>query len=80
MKFKDLTGKRYGNLVVIKLSDNRRDKHHGASWVCRCDCGNLIVVRADNLIGGHSTKCSDCNAYGGSKSVIYDGCDLDGTL
>lgn len=52
--FKDLTGQRYGRLVVIGL------KHHSykkIQWLCKCDCGNETVVTTGNLKRGNVKSC-----------------------
>ena len=36
-KVKDLTGQRFGRLIVIKRVN---DKRQGTFWLCKCDCGN----------------------------------------
>lgn len=47
---KDITGRRYGKLVVIKRDEEKSKEKKRAYWICRCDCdGKLISVRADNL-------------------------------
>lgn len=46
----DLTGKRFGRLVVIR----RLDKNY---WLCKCDCGNQKEILGSNLRTGHSTSC-----------------------
>ena len=54
----DLTGKRFGRLVVKKLS--HKEKHPDRSyiyWECKCDCGNRTVVRAGNLRYGSTKSC-----------------------
>lgn len=51
----DLTGRRFGRLVVIGFAS--RDKHRNASWKCRCDCGRLSTPRQGDLIMGRSTSC-----------------------
>lgn len=54
----DMTGQRFGKLVVVKLHDTVPS---GARWLCKCDCGNEIVVVRGNLIkksrGTVSCKC-----------------------
>ena len=40
--FKDLTGQRYGRLVVEKL--DYKDRYGQIHWRCRCDCGNYTSV------------------------------------
>lgn len=54
-KFVDLTGQRFGRLVVIKLSTPKGTKHH--KWLCKCDCGNECTVSRDNLISGITKSC-----------------------
>lgn len=51
----DLTGRRFGSLVVISRAHNS-DSHH-ARWFCQCDCGNTAVVYSSNLIRGHTRSC-----------------------
>lgn len=37
-KFIDLTGKRFGKLLVLRKSE-KKTTSHGCVWVCKCDCG-----------------------------------------
>lgn len=52
----DLTGNRYGRLVVISR-DAPKKGYHGAMWRCRCDCGNETIVNSQNLKSGNTTSC-----------------------
>jgi len=52
---KDLTGKRFGRLVAIGPTDERRNGY--VMWECKCDCGNTVLVRSASLIGGKKTSC-----------------------
>jgi len=52
---KDLTGMRFGKLVVVRPTDKRRCTR--VVWECRCDCGNLTYVRSDNLVQGKTKSC-----------------------
>ena len=54
---KDLTGKRFGMLTVVKRATNT--KLGKACWLCKCDCGNETVVRSHNLLS-HITKSCGC--------------------
>lgn len=51
----DLIGKRFGKLVVIGKSENRRRRHQ--LWVCQCDCGNICEKPTGELNGGTATSC-----------------------
>jgi hypothetical protein len=50
---RDLTGIRFGRLVVIKLSHS--GKH--SFWECLCDCGKKTISRADWLKSGEKASC-----------------------
>ena len=58
MKLLDLTGKRFGRLVVLN-----KQGHKGKliAWRCKCDCGNETVVSVSNLLN-NSTKSCGCLA------------------
>ena len=43
-KAMDLTGQRFGKLVV-----QRRDPGNEAKWICRCDCGRMKSIRGTSL-------------------------------
>ena len=44
----DLTGKRYGKLVVVSESETNGYKKK-TKWLCKCDCGKYKDIRADAL-------------------------------
>lgn len=56
MGYIDMTGQRFGRLVVIK-----RALHHSsngnARWWCLCDCGNEVTVDAQHLRRGITSSC-----------------------
>ena len=51
----DETGNRYGRLVVIERS--RNDKFGQAMWLCKCTCGNDIIVLGGNLRRERTRSC-----------------------
>lgn len=54
----DLTGIRFGRLLVTSLSSQRtKDERHRPCWNCVCDCGTLKVVPGQSLRGGHTSSC-----------------------
>ncbi|MTV82564.1 AP2 domain-containing protein [Lactobacillus sp. CRM56-3] len=52
----DLTGKRFGRLVVIKKAPSSA-KNGNARWLCRCDCGNQIIVDSQSLRRKSTRSC-----------------------
>lgn len=50
----DLTGDRYGRLIVLKEVEQ---SGYMRRFLCRCDCGNETIVRMSNLRTGHTTSC-----------------------
>lgn len=50
----DLTGKRFGRLMVICRVDNRGKD---LFWLCKCDCGNEKEIDGNNLESGNTTSC-----------------------
>lgn len=51
----DLTGQRFGRLVVVSRSDNCRPK--APKWVCHCDCGKTVTTRSCSLFSGGTQSC-----------------------
>lgn len=55
-KYRDLTGLRFGKLVVLKR--NEANTNGGKpQWDCVCDCGNHTVVPASDLISSNTRSC-----------------------
>ena len=53
--FRDLTGMKFGRLTVLKRVEN--NKHGQACWLCKCSCGNEIVVVGGSLKSGLTQSC-----------------------
>ena len=55
LRKKDLTGKRFGKLVVLEKTEEKC----GTSWLwrCRCDCGTVCVKPTNRLNAGWVTSC-----------------------
>ena len=51
----DLTGQRFGRLVVIR--EYGRAKDGQVTWLCKCDCGAETVVLAGNLRKENTKSC-----------------------
>lgn len=55
-----LTNQRFGRLLVLWRAGAavRKDgKGARAIWECKCDCGILVKVKAENLRSGHTKSC-----------------------
>lgn len=57
--FIDLTGQKFGKLTVVKrvedyISPKRKRQ---IQWLCKCDCGNEIVVNGNSLKKGYTKSC-----------------------
>lgn len=50
----DWTGKRSGKLVGLRRVGSKSGHF---MWLCRCDCGNEVVVRSDKFGNGHTQSC-----------------------
>ena len=73
----DLTGKRFGRLVVI-AEDHLENRQY--YWLCKCDCGNLTVKSGNEMKWGKVKSCgclrAECKpplmqTHGMSRSKLY---------
>ncbi len=63
LKSKDLTGKLFGKLVVVKKHE-KRSINNRILWECICECGNTCIIAGDQLNrgskngkGNHTRSC-----------------------
>jgi len=54
-RFKDLTGMRFGRLIVIARAPGLKRKN--ALWLCECDCGMQIIANGADLRVGDTKSC-----------------------
>lgn len=53
-----LQGDRFGRLVILtEIPKENRKKSSVREVLCQCDCGNVVIVRTDNLKSGNTTSC-----------------------
>ena len=70
---KDLTGKKFGRLTVLKQIDDyiapNIGKHY-ARWLCECDCEHhtRIIVRQSHLKSKHTLSCG-CHKIEKTKKI-----------
>lgn len=51
----DLTGRRFGRLIVLQRV--RNNQRGNTVWHCQCDCGKQVDVVGYSLTGGKSKSC-----------------------
>lgn len=77
--FRDLTGQRFGRLLVKHFANF--DTHHSTMWVCLCDCGKTHIASRNNLTSGHTKSCgclareiesAQMTKHGGKKTRLYN--------
>lgn len=70
----DLTGQRFGRLVVLGRAGSDNAGH--PKWLCRCDCGNTVIARGAYLRGGNTQSCG-CYGHelsaGGERRRTHSG-------
>lgn len=54
-KARDLTGQRFGKLVALEATTERKDG--SVVWICECDCGSRILVPCNLLTSGRVKSC-----------------------
>lgn len=66
----DLTGRRFGKLVVLERDKSRPDIPY---WICQCDCGRIKTVQGANLKrtdGEQTVSCGCFHQSKGEKKII----------
>lgn len=53
---KDLTGQKFGKLLVIGEPKNGQNGR-GTLWLCQCDCGNKIYKYSTDLVNNKTRSC-----------------------
>lgn len=84
----DMTGQRYGRLVVVEFL--QVDLKRRSIWSCLCDCGSVIATRRYSLISGLVKSCGHCPtntikkekqhmvcSIGNRVEFIFDNTDID---
>ena len=59
---KDLTGKRFGKLIVEKITEQRVNQK--IIWQCKCDCGSVVYVKSGSLLNGDTKSCGCLKSLG----------------
>lgn len=62
----DLTGQRFGRLVVLSHAGSSQG---GVLWRCRCDCGAEIVENRHHLTAGNRISCGCAQREAGLRNL-----------
>lgn len=60
-------GSTFGQLTVIGPA---RSSDHHTRWTCRCTCGRVCIMRADNIILGRAKSCGLGHRYSPEQSLL----------
>lgn len=79
MTFKDITGMRFGRLLVIErgLNDKRYKGTTPTRFWCMCDCGNKKLISSSNLQKGITNSCGCLAKERSSARLIAKAVDPD---
>lgn len=59
--FQSLVGHRFGKLKVLERVENNQ---HRVKYKCKCDCGGIAIVDANNLRSGNTISCGCIKSKG----------------
>ena len=57
IKKRDLTGCRFGKLVVLHAVSEVKEGYGASVWRCRCDCSKEVNVMYFGLVSGNNKSC-----------------------
>lgn len=66
-RFKDLTGRRYGRLLVVGLA-GKKIKHY-TTWTVQCDCGVIKDITQGGLDSGRTNSCGCFRREDSSRKI-----------
>lgn len=77
----DMTGQRFGRLVVLGPEELDVPMANGQklAWRCRCDCGNEIVITRKGLVSNKTQSCGCLLAESSAKRLPSAVGQTDGT-
>lgn len=69
----NLTGERFGRLVVLRRTEDMVSPSGSkdVTWECQCDCGNFTEIYTEALKTGHTRSCGCQNSIGEYSILRY---------
>ncbi len=84
IKWKEMVGSKFGRLTIIRVDSGSCGGEH-SKITCRCDCGNITIVKSNALQCGTTKSCGCLHAeksaqrgrelrtkHGMRKNPVYD--------
>ena len=77
--FNDLTGRKIGELEILRRTENNISKP--TMWLCKCSCGNEKEILGKDILSGHTKSCgclrkkvtgNKSRTHGLSKTTLYN--------
>lgn len=65
-QYDDLSGQKFGKLLVLKRDKNTDNKR--VKFICQCECGSIVSVQANHLTSGEIQSCG-CLISGGENRI-----------
>ena len=68
----DLTGKVFGKLTVLYRSEqkHKRGSREYPLWVCRCECGEIVLRMSESLTTKKERMCTRCLQKESAKAML----------
>lgn len=71
---KDMIGKKFGMLTVLKEIEERNSRGL-VCYLCKCDCGNEVAVCGRDMTRGHTHSCGCLHKQiARDKHLTHGGC------
>ena len=59
--YKEMVGRKHGRITVLGKALNSKKNCNGSLWVCKCACGNFLLLRSKGIKKGESQdRCNEC--------------------
>ena len=72
MRLIDLSGQKFHRLTVVKRHPEN-NKQNKPMWVCKCDCGKVVIVTGSDLKSGNTKSCGCLDKEVGKKKLTTHG-------
>lgn len=59
--YNEMVGKKNGRITVLGKDLNTKKNCNGSMWVCKCVCGNFLLLRSKGIKKGKmQDRCNEC--------------------